>query len=241
MAKNSFKKEWFWKRPSWNLNQWGMLFMLGIACLTGCSDTHQARDVHLSGFLGDYSLLQPGGDGEALLTYRNPKADFSKYRKVYVDPIMVWRWTESDSSKVSQEDLQRLANELRSKIIWKLNQDYIMVPSLGPEMMRIQVVLTEATQSNVAMDIFSTLMPGGRLVTGTQQLATGTQAFVGRASIEGKITDSQSGEILLAAVDRRAGGRTLDGSMDSWDDVRQAFEHWAVRLSQKLQQLRTEN
>jgi hypothetical protein len=199
---------------NWNL----VFFSIGV-CLGGCADTQQAKSVHTSGFLGDYSLLQKGQEGEALLTYRNPQAD-------------------SDLNTVSKQDLRHLADDLRSKIIWQLKQDYLVVPSPASRVMRIQVALTEAQKSNVAMDITSTLIPGSGLLTRPHRMASGTQAFVGRASIEGKIIDAESEEILFAAVDRREGGKTLDGSMDSWGDVKQSFQDWANRLRYRLCTLR---
>jgi hypothetical protein len=38
----------------------------------------------------------------------------------------------------------------------------------------------------------------------------------------------------MAAVDRRAGGKNLTGSDNSWDDVEQAFIFWAQQLSYDL-------
>lgn len=76
------------------------LLVLGFT-LVGCGTTDQARKVDTSGFLGDYSQLQPGKSGEALLVYRNPGADFSKYDKVLVDPVAVWRGSGSDLEDVS--------------------------------------------------------------------------------------------------------------------------------------------
>jgi hypothetical protein len=229
----SFRNTMFQLFRNWNL----VFFSIGV-CLGGCADTQQAKSVHTSGFLGDYSLLQKGQEGEALLTYRNPQADFSKYQKVYVDPIAVWQSPDSDLNTVSKQDLRHLADDLRSKIIWQLKQDYLVVPSPASRVMRIQVALTEAQKSNVAMDITSTLIPGSGLLTRPHRMASGTQAFVGRASIEGKIIDAESEEILFAAVDRREGGKTLDGSMDSWGDVKQSFQDWANRLRYRLCTLR---
>ena len=216
-----------------------MLAFLGLV-VSGCSQTHQARQVNTSGFLQDYSMLQPGNEGEALLVYHNPEADFSIYNKVFVDPIFVWIGKNSKTEGVPPGDLQRLADELRSKVIWQIKQDYLVVPTLEAGVMRIQIAITEAGESNVGLDVLSTLVPGAGALSTAQELATGTQAFVGSASVEGKITDSSTGETLFAAVDRRVGGRTLDGSMDSWDDVRQAFDYWAKRLAQRLRELRRE-
>jgi len=212
--------------------QWllmGILIM--VAGIAGCAQTEQAREVETSGFLGDYSILQPGKAGEALLVYKNPQADFSMYQAVYVEPAIVLM---SKKSNVPQEELNRLADDLRAKVIWKLKEDFLVVPKLIPGALRIELALTEAEPSDVGMDIVSTIIPPAGIVSGAQGLATGTRAFVGRASVEAKLTDGNTGTLLMAAADRRVGGRSLDGSMDSWDDVHQAFEYWADQLAQRL-------
>ncbi len=106
-------------------------------------------------------------------------------------------------------------------------------------MLRIRAAITEAGKSNVRLNIFSTIVPQARLLSGAKKLATGTNSFVGAASVKGKITDSNTGEVLAAMVDRRAGGKSLKGAMNAWNDVEQAFEYWANRLSQRLREMRT--
>ena len=214
------------------------LWLFVLVVPGGCADTQQAKKVQTSGFLGDYSMLRKGGEGEALLVYRNPTADFSKYKMVHVDPVRIWQVKDSGNSDVSKEDLQRLADDFRAKVVWHLNQDYLVAPHPGPGVMRIQMALTEAEPSNVGMDVVETVLPPMQIFSGAQSMATGTRAFVGSASVEGKLTDGQTGELLFAAVDRRVGGKTLDGSMDSWDDVEQSFDYWADLIRKRLRRLR---
>ena len=218
-----------------------IFLMISILVLSsGCVETEQAKNVKQSGFLDDYSILRKGEQGQALLVYRNPHTNFSTYKKVTVDPVTIWKEKDSELEGISDSDLHRLAKELRSKIIWHLNQDYVVVPEPEPGAMRIQVAITEARKSNVGMDVTTIIFPPVTILAGAKNLTTGTRAFVGEASIEGKITDAETGEVLLAAVDRRAGGRTMDGVMDSWDDVEHAFDYWANRLKLRLQELREE-
>lgn len=206
-----------------------------VLVVAGCAQTEQAGNVQTSGFIRDYSLLQKGEEGEALLVYKNPQADFSTYRTLYVDPVTVLL---SKQSSVPQEQLHKLGGDLRSKMIWALKEDFLVVPKLVPGALRLELALTEAVPADVGMDIITTLVPPAGVISAATELATGTQAFVGRATVEGKLTDGDTGTLLAAAVDRRMGGRTLDGSMDSWDDVQQAFEYWATRLSQRLRDWR---
>ena len=217
----------------------GIVIVLLATLFVGCAQTEQARKVEISGFLGDYSILQKGKEGEALLIYINPNTDFAVYDKVIFDPVTVWRGESSKLYDVPEADLQRLANYLHTAIVTKLREDYEIVNKPGPDVLRIRAAITEAGKSNVGLNIFSTIVPQAILLSGAKKLATGTNSFVGAASVEGKITDSNTGEILAAMVDRRAGGKSLKGAMNAWNDVEQAFQYWANRLSQRLREMRT--
>jgi hypothetical protein len=105
--------------------------------------------------------------------------------------------------------------------------------------LRIRAAITEAGKSNVGLDIFSSIVLQARLLSGAKSLATGTGSFVGGASVEGEITDANTGNMLAQIVDRRAGRKSLKGSTNAWNDVEQAFVFWAERLHQKLRELRT--
>jgi len=226
-------------RPVDSFERLGFAGVLAIMMVfVGCAQTEQAGKVETSVFIRDYSLLRPGGEGEALLVYKNPQVDFSTYRTIYVEPVIVLL---SKQSSVPQDELEKLGADLRSKMIWKLKEDFLVVPELKPGALRLELALTEAVPSDVGMDIITTLLPPVGVLSSAQKLATGTQAFVGRASVEGKITDGDTGTLLAAAVDRRMGGRTLDGSMDTWNDVQQAFEYWATKLAQRLREWRSTN
>lgn len=216
----------------------GLVLISMVVLFVGCAQTHQARKAEeASGFLGDYSLLQEGEKGEAQLRYINPDADFAVYDKVMVDPVEVWC---SKDSKIPQEELNNLASHLHYKIIAKLEDDYKVVQTRGPGVMRISAALTEAKKSKVGLDIVTSIVPQARLMSGLKSLATGTGSFVGGASVECKITDSNSGQMLAAAMDRQVGGKALKGSTKAWNDVEQAFERWADQLSQRLREARTE-
>lgn len=210
-----------------------------IALFVGCAQTHQARKAgETSGFLGDYSMLQEGEKGEAQLIYINPDADFTAYNKVMVDPVAVLC---SKDSKVPQEELNNLASHLHYKVIAKLDEDYDIVQTPGPGVMRISAALTEAKKSKVGLDVVTSIVPQARLMSGIKSLATGTGSFVGGASVECNITDSNTGERLAAGVDRQVGGKALKGSTKAWNDVEQAFQYWADKLAQRLRDMRAGN
>ncbi len=80
--------------------------------------------------------------------------------------------------------------------------------------------------------------PPARAFSQLKSLATGTQAFVGKAAFQGEVVDSQTGERLIAAIGARAGGKTLKTEMSSWRDVKAAVDFWAEDVRVRLERLR---
>jgi hypothetical protein len=221
-----------------------LLFMLVV---TGCAATQEAKSVEKSGFLGDYSLLkegerstfQQGAENQALLVYKNPAADWRKYRKIWLDPVTVWMSQKDSQLKdVSVEDRQRLAALLWSKLDEFLREDYQMTSQAGPDVMRIQAAITEAESSYAVLDTVTSIIPQTRLLSGMKSLATGVSAFTGSASVEIKMTDSATEAILAEAVDRRGGTKSLSGVTNSWNDVEEAYRFWAEKVRYRLCQNR---
>ena len=215
---------------------------------TGCAATQEAKSVEKSGFLGDYSLLKEGqrsafaqgAENQALFIYKNPAADWRKYRKIILDPVTVWMsQKDSQLKEVSVEDRQRLAALLWSKMDESLRKDYEMTNQGGPDVLRIQIAITEAGESNAVLDTVTSIIPQTRLLSGMKSLATGVSAFTGSASVELKATDSATGAILVEAVDRRGGTKSLMGVTNSWNDVEQSYRFWAEKTRYRLCQWRS--
>ena len=221
--------------------------LLLMLVVTGCAATQEAKSVEKSGFLGDYSLLKEGerstfhqgAENQALLIYKNPAADWRKYRKVQLDPVTVWMSQKDSQLKdVSVEDRQRLATLLWSKLDEQLRKDYQMTGQAGQDVMRVQVAITEAESSNAVLDTVTSVIPQTRLLSGMVSLGRGVSLFTGSSSVEFKLTDTETGTILAEAVDRRGGTKSLRGVTNSWNDVEEGYRYWAEKLRYRLCQER---
>jgi uncharacterized protein DUF3313 len=201
--------------------------------VTGCASTYQAEPEQ-SGFLGDYSLLRKGVEGEASFVYRkydNDHAKWSSYKQILLEPVQIWK---GKNTELNKEDAEYLAKIAWSRLDEELRKDYTMTGDTGMGVLRIQVAITEAGATVPVVDLITTLYPGTRLISEGKRWATGTESFVGTASVEVKVTDSQSGEVLGAAVDRRGGGKYLTKGFQKWTDVEEAFTYWAKQLRWRL-------
>lgn len=219
----------------------GLLLLVLLGLLSGCGATRHARSVEESGFLSEAkSRMRDGENDEALRIYRNEKAEWKSYKKMMIYPVTVWVGKDSQLEDVTPLDRQRLANDLWGKLNDALKTDYQMVTQPGPGVMLVKVAITEGETSWPVIDTISTIVPQMHVLSELKYLATGTASFVGKASGEMLVTDGATGELLLAAADRRAGGKRLRGVVSSWDDVEEAYRYWAEKSRWRLCKLRGE-
>ena len=228
----------------------GAILMGAILASAGCGATKQARTVERLGFLKDYYPRMVEGDenaGESLLIYKNPRVALiprNTYKKFMLDPVLVFRGPHSKMNGISQEQAQLMADTFYALIYQEVSKDYQMVDKPGPDTLRAQVAITHLEESWPMLDVVSTIpAPMNVLAAGSmlKNVATGKPAFKGEAVIEAKVSDSQTGDVLRAGVDRRVGAKKLSAeSFNSWADVYESLRYWAENGRYQLCKARQE-
>jgi hypothetical protein len=226
--------------------------LIGLAFVSlaaGCAETVQSQPAAVekslgepssasapAGFLGkDYSLLQPGKEGQAALIYLNPNARWSQYDKILLEPVQFW---DAEDSAISPANQYFLTAYFYNQLKDDLEKHFTIVDQPGPGVMSLRLALTSVEGSKPGLRSVSVYVPMARLINAAQSLATGSYAFVGSAEGEGKITDSQTGELLAAFADKREGGMTTDTSAQrTWGDAKNVMDYWAQRITDRLSQL----
>jgi hypothetical protein len=212
------------------------MFVLALAA-GGCATSTRAPGIEKSGFMGaDFALLKPGPEGHAQLAYVRPGVNWPAYNFVLLDPVTVWKGKESAGKGISAADEQTLVNYFYSVIRDALEkQGFTIVNAPGPDTLRVKVAITKPEESNVTLNVVSTVIPALHMASSLDKLATGKPAFVGEAQVEVKATDALTGELLAAGIDHRVGGKALDASMmTSWGDVEAMMRLWASHGSYNL-------
>ena len=221
-----------------------LLGTISMAAFAGCAHSTQATGywgkAEPSGFLQDYSKLHPAADDtEATLTYfTEDKVKFKSYTKVWLEPVQVWRGEKSDAKDLNKEDAHYLSQFLWSRLNEELRKDYIMVQESGPGVMRLRVGITEAGKNIPVLDNLTA--PVSMVLSDGNKTLGGIQPFVGKATIEAEVTDSQTGELLAAAVDRRGGSKYAWKSLHRWGDVEAAYTYWAKKFAWRACMMRVD-
>jgi hypothetical protein len=189
-----------------------------------------------SGFLGkDYSLLQagtPGSGQEAMLRYTPPNVDWNKYNKIMVLPVTFWA---DDDFKISAKKQQILCDYFFVTMVQSLSKDFTIVYGPGPGVTKLTIALSHATSATPGFRTVSIVSPQAHALNLLKMAATGTYAFVGSATAEAKLTDSETGELLEAWADQRFGTAAIrNATIWQWGDAENAMNYWADGLDQRL-------
>lgn len=205
-----------------------VILVVGVGLLSGCARTKQAAvaKVSPSGFLSE-ELCAKMSEGnreefESALRYHNPRADWKKYDKILLDPIVLFAPERKAEEGLDPEDVQKIVDYMYSKLYMAIEDGPYMSHATkpGPNTVRFQFAITTLEESNVTMDTVSTYIPQPRLLTTVVTFNRDKPAFTGQIGIEFKLTDAKTGHVLVAGLDRRYGGKTWGKEIDSWGDVR---------------------
>lgn len=207
---------------------------LGVLLLSGgCASTKQASGITTSSFLGDdVKKLKPGAENQLALRYVNPSAHWVKYNKILLEPVTFWG---GDTTAVPTKDQQVIVNYFYTSLKEQFSQYFTIVTEPGPGVMRMQVAVTDVQTATPLLRTISVIVPQAHAVSTLKALATGSYPFVGKVQAEGKVTDSETGELLGAAVDKRIGTDAIQAGFQ-WKlgDAEHVIDTWVERLVAKL-------
>ena len=209
----------------------GLVAALGlIAC--GARAPRLPAD-EMSGFLDDYSRLAPGGPDQPSFVYRDPQARWGGYERILFEPVTIWRSGRGSLADIPGADLERLAFELQRSVRAQLERHFELVDRPGPGVLRVRLGLTQARQADPLLDIFTYAVPPMDDLPADEPLTAATRGFVAAAAVEGELSDTVTGTLLAAGVDRR---RTHE--LRTWAGVRAAADRWAAWFAGRLERAR---
>lgn len=193
----------------------------------------------VSGFLGDYSSLVPDAKNGDLLVYEKDANVLKKYNKFIFDPVTVYLLPEAQARGFDAEDMERLTKYFHDAVTDELTKGggYEIVTTPGPDVLVLNVAITNVEptggKKNAALTGATTAasvatVPGISLAV--------PRLSVGKASIEGEMLDSTSGDRVAAFVTSKAGRRWFSGlnAYKKWGDIQAAFRSWAKNFRKRL-------
>jgi hypothetical protein len=217
------------------------LVLVGFACaaLAGCSTTQRVkvRNPAHCVFLRPIvcARLEPAGGKLIDMRYVNPNAKWQQYNKIMIMPITFWGSGTDEKDKLSASDRQALADYFHATLVEHLGEKFTVVDQPGPGVMKLQIAITDADAATPVLRTVSMVVPQARALNTLKYLATGTYGFIGSAQAEAELTDSVTGQLLVAGMDRQVGGGSIQTAAQwQWGDAENAMDTWAELLTTRL-------
>ena len=197
-----------------------LLVGLAPVLISGCATQTPAAK---TGFLKDYSKLEPHPDIDGRHRYINPNINAGDYSKFIVDPVVLSLSEKGKERGIDQEDLNEQVTFFHQKIVEELEKDYRVVSSPGKGVVRVRVAITDVEKTNPLLNIH----PGTKL----------TGAGLGGAGMEGELVDSVTGQTIAAFIDNQKGSRlSLVAGLKWFGHAQAVMENWAKDLKKGIDQ-----
>jgi len=170
-----------------------------------------------------------------------PTLDLTPYKKLMVvsqgvsfrklEPVSDFQARSESQFPVKEENKERLSRELKTAFEAELKklERYELVTQPGPDVLLLVGAIIDVV-SNIPPDIDS-----ARFGRGGVYLTS-----IGDATLVIELRDSESGEILARAADRRAAESPFAfevNNVTAWTEVRRLASYWASLMRRRLEEI----
>lgn len=215
-----------------------LLSLALVAGPAGARDAAAAGPQH-SGFLGDYSALQPAQDRQGILLFVDRSRNYQAYTKVAFDPPEVVLASNPDYEGVQPDALKRMTDAVQASFKRALEPGYQVVGAPGPGVLRVRIAITGVQM--VRPPLSATDFIPIKAIFNLGRAAAGAAPQVAEMSAELEVLDDK-GVRVAAAVATRKGDKTLpQGEQITWKDLDPIAAYWARSFRERLDELRNVN
>jgi len=211
--------------------------LLTIMLIASCTQTKVKQD-EFSGFLGDYSKLQPAKstDGEPVMRWVSQDLKSGHYSQLMLDPVILYP-SPKPTEHVSENTLNSMTMKLEDNLRRELATELPLVSSPAPGTLHLRVALTGVDISNKGFKPYE-IMPIALVAKGAI-LAAGNRTQEVALYMELEVSDAQTGKVLALVVRKSFGENLSNKDKDlTQADVDAVLKGWAENLRTALHDLK---
>ena len=119
-------------------------------------------DYHETGFLSDYSRLQPDETDDHALIYRDPTVDTAKYNKLLIDRIKIFFKDAAAYKGIDPTELKALTDYFHDAIVKAVSAEpngYPVVTETGPDVVHLRLAVTNVVPNKPEASVVSLAVP----------------------------------------------------------------------------------
>ncbi|MEM8844295.1 MAG: DUF3313 domain-containing protein [Pseudomonadota bacterium] len=226
-------------------------FLISVAAADQHQAEHQMAETHsYSGFLGNYDDFEVlNTQSQAEVWIKPPHEDIAflnKYDAIVFSPIEVWLAPDSEYQGIDPNEMKLVTDTLLQKLQESLGQNYKIVEKAGPNVMNMRIAITGVSKEKPDYIQVINLLPvklAWELGNAAYREVTSQTVDVFSAQMEMEILDSESGERLVAAIDKHevADTRSESTSDSDWSPMDDILSYWAETIDARLMAAKKNN
>jgi hypothetical protein len=211
-----------------------VMVSLALTTLTGCPKKSPPLLMKppATVFLTNPPDFEPGPKGGADWIYVKEGANIRSYNKIMMEYVEFYLKDDTGYKGIDEREFKELANTFQKALVEALGKTYSLVSKPGPDVLRLRVAITNMIPSRLDEEKTEDVLSGG-WSSKRRSGSIGKLFYMGEASIEVELLDSQTNERLAAAMDTKATEKQ-DFSVGKWELVEEVLKFWAQRLRRFL-------
>jgi len=207
--------------------------LFAAVLLSGCASTPPPSQ---TGFLGDYSQLQPASDREGVMLYVAPGADLRPYTRLMFDPVQVLATAAPDGAQLAPDVLARIGDQFRNSLRRELEPAYQVADMPGPDVLRVRSAITHIEPARPEAGAIDYLPIKAVYNVGREAAGAGPRVAEMQAEIE--VLDPAGKRLVAATVTRKGDQHLPQGDRITWEALPPITDYWARNFRARLDQLR---
>jgi hypothetical protein len=179
----------------------GLYIVSSAIALGGCAGTRPRAYSDLA----SASQLQPNPqDKSGRVPYNySTRVDWGKYTDVMVAPAAIYRGSDSQFEKISEQDKNTLAKYMQEQFTAKLAERLRITNTASPSTLRIQLTLTGAKRTTQVVSTFTHFDLAGTPYNLVQSIRGKEGLMMGSVSYAVEIYDASTDRLLSAYVEKQ--------------------------------------
>jgi hypothetical protein len=206
--------------------------LIAAFLLAGCASTPPSQ----TGFLGDYSQLQPASDREGVMLYVDRSADLRPYTKLMFDPVQVLATPGPDQAQLPPDVLARIGGQFQASLTRELEPAYQVVTTPGPDVLRVRSAITHIQAVKPEPGAIDYLPIKAAYNVGREATVGGPRVAEMQAELE--VLDPSGKRVVAATVTRKGDQQLPQGERITWESLPPITDYWAKNFRNRLDQLR---
>lgn len=207
-----------------------------MVILIGCTSSKTVEQSEHSGFLSDYSKLQPAKSlsGSPTLRWISPDLAKGQYDKVYLEqPVLFLGKGQEPTRQVSRETMDQIVAYLGNAERAILQRRLALASGPGPRTLRVRTAVTAVKAQTESLKPYEYIPIA--LAFAAASTATGTRDEDTWIYVEGEATDSQTGAPLIEFARKDPGPKLENENTQlTLQDVQPLLDKWSDEFYQQL-------